>query len=247
MATAKTERASGKIDRLMEKASEALEGTKYFAAERQCLEAIELAHASADYERMARIIMPLQEARRQKRLAAVDAKRLVIMESRLEEGERVETGCYLLQPPLVGADGRDLRERADRDEVPVFVLVREPKTRVGLWPLVMIGPITVRTRVKPPKNEDRPDLAWFLSAGEAIGDEAIRQLGAELSPTQRVSALYDRLGTLSEHEKLHQALEEACRLAAADALAQPEGKTSRTRRKAKGPAKPVSPAPDEEE
>jgi hypothetical protein len=240
---AKPQRATGKIDRLMEKASEALEGTKYFECERLCLDALEMAHASADYERMARIILPLQEARRQKRLAAVDAKKLFILEEPIGEDERVEAGCYLLQPPLVGADGRDLRERADREEVPVFVLVREPKTRIGQWPLVMIGPVTVRTRVKPPKNEDRPDLTWFLSAGEAIGDSAISQVNPEATPTQRVGELYDRLGTITEHEKLHQSLEEASRHAAAEALAQPEGKPLRSRRKAKAPP----PASTEEE
>jgi hypothetical protein len=239
---AKAQRATGKIDRLMEKASESLEATNYFECERLCLDALELAHGAEDYERMARIVLPLQEARRQKRLAAVDAKKLFILEEHLEEDEPIEPGCYLLQPPLVGADGRDLRERADRDEVPVFVLVREPKTRLGLWPLVMIGPVTVRTRVKPPKNEDRPDMAWFIGAGESMGDAAIGQVGPDLSATQRMDGLYDRLGTITEHEKLHQALEEACRVVVAEALAQPEGKPSRSRRKAKSP-----PAASEEE
>lgn len=232
---AKTQRASGKIDRLMEKASEALEETRYFECERLCLDALEMAHGGEEYERMARIILPLQEARRQKRLAAVDAKKLFILEEPLAEGEALEPGCYLLQPPLVGADGRDLRERADREEVPVFVLVREPKTRAGLWPLVMIGPVTVRARVKPPKNENRPDRAWFLAAGESLGDEAIAQVAPDLSVTQRVNELYDRLGTITEHEKLHQAMEEACRRAAAEADAPAEEKPSSSRRPSSAP------------
>lgn len=243
MAMAKSERASGKIDRLMERASEALEETRYFECERLCLDALEQSHGVGDYERMARIVLPLQEARRQKRLAAVDAKRLFILEEPMGEEEPVEPGCYLLQPPLVGADGRDLRERADRQEVPVFVLVREPRTRSGLWPLVMIGPVTVRARVKPPKDEDKPDMAWFLGAGESLGDAAMAQVNAEATPAQRVNELFDRLGTVTEHEKLHQALEEACRRAAAAALSDPEGKATRTRRKGKPAPAPV----DEEE
>ncbi len=227
---AKTERAAGKIDRLMERASRALERTSYFECQRVCLEAMEAAHASGDYERMARITLPLQEARRQIRLAAIDARRLVILEERIPEDEPLEPGCYLLQPPLVGADGRDLRERAERDEVPAFVIVREPKNRMGLWPIVMIGPVTVRTRVSPPESEEKPDLNWFVGAHEALGDAAIEQMREELSAVQRVDELYDRLGTVSEHEKLHQALERACRDAAVEAAEEAKAQATRRRR-----------------
>ena len=208
---AKTQRAEEKIDRLMESASGALEETRYFECERTCLEALEMAHTAGDYERMARIVLPLQEARRQIRMAAIDTRKLVILEEQIPEGETIDSACYLLQPPLVGADGRDLRERAERDEVPVFLIVREPKNRTGHWPIVMIGPVTVRTRVEPPKNESKPDMAWFIAAHEALGDAAIEQAGENLNAMQLVDELYDRLGTISDHEKMHQVLEQACR------------------------------------
>ena len=114
MPIAKSERAFGKIDRLMEKASRALEQTDYFECERLCLDAFELAHTTSDYDRMARILLPIQEARRQKRLAAIDVKRLYILEEPIPETEPVDPGCYLLQPPLVGADGRDPSEPTTR-------------------------------------------------------------------------------------------------------------------------------------
>ena len=68
-----TSRTAGKIDTLMETASAALASGDYFACEREASKALELAHAASDWDRMARICMPLEEARRQKRLEAADA------------------------------------------------------------------------------------------------------------------------------------------------------------------------------
>ncbi len=60
------------IDELMERASLALARTDYFGAERTCLRAIARAVAASDWERAARMCLPLQEARRQKRMLAID-------------------------------------------------------------------------------------------------------------------------------------------------------------------------------
>ncbi len=212
---AMTKTTGRQIDGLMERASAALVETAYFKCERLCLEALQAAFRGKEYERMARICLPLQEARRQKRLAAVDTGRLVRLAAAPAEGEvEPEPGCYLIEPMLVGADGRDLRDRADAAEVPVLVVVREPRTQLGAWPIVMIGPITVRTTVAPPPNEE-PTIEWMLAASEALGDEAISRIDPEDTAEERVRDLIDFLGTCPEHEKLHQALEQACRAAVA--------------------------------
>ncbi len=219
----------GSIDALMERASSALLDTDYFECEKLCLKALEQAASVDDFERMSRIVMPLQEARRQKRQLATDAAAqhgIVVLDERpgsVAEGEGepaglTETGCYLLRPPLVGADGRELRDQANREGVPVYLLVREPTTRTGMCPVVMIGPTTVRTQVPPPDDEDAPDLAWFEAAHEALGDAAIASVPESASTTQRVNHLLERLGTVTEHEKLHQALAHACAEAAQAAL-----------------------------
>lgn len=232
----KQQRASHKIDSLMEQASEALAATDYFECERLAVDALSLAFAVSDYGRMARIILPLQEARRNKRLAALDAKKLVLMNELPPEEEAIQPGCYLCEPPLVGADGRELRDRADRNNVPVQVIVREPKTRLGKWPVVMIGPVTIRIRIDPPANENRPDEQWFVEVSEALGDSAIATVDPEASIDSRIEQLYERLGTLTDHEKLHQALEEVCREAAslvAKGKLKPMQRKESTRRKTK--------------
>jgi hypothetical protein len=211
----KPRKGANRVDVLMERASGALAKSKYFECERLAVEALGLAHAAHDYERMARILLPLQEARRNRRLAAIDVGRVTVLDEMPPEGECVGPGCYLLQPPLVGADGRELRERALAAEIPILVVAREPKTRLGLWPIVMIGPVTVRDRVHPPKHENKADLAWFVAATEALGDTAIADVEPDLPAVERVVALLDRLHTVVDHEKLHQALMEACHEAAA--------------------------------
>jgi len=205
-----------KIDELMERASRALAETRYFECERLALEALDLAHASHDYDRMARLLLPLQEARRQKRLAAIDTGKLYRISELPSATRKLKPGCYLIEPPLVGADGRDLRDRANQQEVPVFIVVREPKTRLGDWPIVMIGPVTVRTKVEPPEKEEAPDIAWMIEAAEALGEEALSTVDPQADIFEQVEQLLDRLGTVTEHEKLHQALEAACREAAAE-------------------------------
>jgi len=210
--TASGARQQRRIDELMEQAGQALVDTNYFEAERLALDSLRQAHGLRDYDRMARILLPLQEARRQKRLAAADEGRIYIFDRAPGENEKlkIEPGCWLVQPPMVGADGRTLREEADRLEIPVIVIVREPKTQLGRWPVVMIGPVTVRTQISPAK-ELTPE--WFLEASEALGDEAIEQVDPELAAAVRVDRLLDRLETLPDHEKLHQALADACRAA----------------------------------
>lgn len=231
------------IDRLMERASRALVGMQYFEAERFCKDALRRAHEAADYERMARICMPLQEARRQKRQLAVDSGFVMVFSDARQlrsVGHDIMPGCYLLQPPLLGVDARNLRDEADSIGVPVFVVCREPLTKEGKWPVVSIGRVSVRTRVDPPvplMRDDKsvtrdayvgiplPSTRWFEAAAEALGDWAISKLKFDEPAAWRVDDLMSYLEAHPDHEKLHQRLEEACRQAMTEEL--PEGQRHR--------------------
>jgi hypothetical protein len=78
---------------------------------------------------------------------------------------------YLLSPPRVGVDGRVLREAATQKQVPVVIVVREPATKAGLWPVVAVGPVTVRARVAPPphKSAGSPTAAARAGKGATKG------------------------------------------------------------------------------
>lgn len=207
------------IDSLMEKASEALARTDYFGAETHAMKAMERAFALHDFERMARIALPLQEARRQRRLLAVDSGHRAVLSTMPKTRSELAPGCYLLRPPLIGADARTLRHSADASKVPVFILTREPRTGAGKWPMVAVGRAgSRRVQVEPPLVEGRaigddepPPVEWMLEAEERLGDAAIARLNAADPPAWRVEDLLDALDALPEHEKLHQRLADACR------------------------------------
>ncbi|MFM2164276.1 MAG: hypothetical protein RL325_713 [Planctomycetota bacterium] len=210
MATVK----STSVNSLMSKAQQALSRNHWFEAERLCARALDMARSEGDFNLMARILLPLQEARRQRMQAAFDSRKLVILDEPMGDERQLETRCYLVQPPLVGADTRRLRLLALEREVPAMFLCREPKTQLGLCPIVAIGQVTVRTRIEPPKKWDKPDLAWYVEACELLGDAAIETLDRTAEPARQVDALLERLDAVPDHEKLHQVLAEVCKEAA---------------------------------
>lgn len=201
------------IDDLMEQASEALSRTAYIDAELLADRALHLAHRARAYDLMARICLPLQEARRQRFMQAVDASggKVRMVDQPFDDRSPEEPGLYLVQPMLVAADARRLRTQALERRIPAVVLCREPLTSVGLQPVVAIGDLVVRTKVRPPKSVKQPSVTWFMEALEQLGDAAIEEIDAALTPVRRVEALLERLDAVVDHEKLHQRLADACR------------------------------------
>jgi len=205
------------IDRIMTEATAALGDRRYHDAERLAVDALRLAHAAGQYERLSRIVLPLQEARRQRLSIALEAGPVRIVDATINADGLPDDGCWVVQPPLVGADAKRLRNDALAKGMNVAVLCREPLTREGLCPVVAVGPTIVRTRVAPPKPDPEsgpnapPSKEWFIRALEELGDEAIAQIDETRSPHRRVTALFERLETVVEHEKLHQALGVVCR------------------------------------
>jgi hypothetical protein len=202
------------VNSLMTKAQQALARNHWFEAERLCVKALDMARSEGDFNLMARIALPLQEARRQRMQTAFDSRKLVIVDATLPDERSLEPVCYLVQPPLVGADARRLRLLALEREVPAMFLCREPKTQLGLCPVVAIGQVTVRTRIDPPRKWEKPELAWFIDGCEQLGDAAIETLDRGADIAKQVDALLERLDAVPDHEKLHQALAATCKEAA---------------------------------
>lgn len=171
----------------MELASQHLVHRRYFEAERICAECLRKALALRDFDRLARIVLPLQEARRQKRDLAIDAGRVLVVNGELPSEDDLQPGCYLVEPPRVGVDGRLLREAADRRGVPAVVVVREPETRDGLWPIVAVGPVTIRTKVKPPAPEEPP--ATRRRVGRARGSPVPKRTKSGKRPAEAAAAV----------------------------------------------------------
>jgi len=212
------------IDVLMERASGALAATRYFEAESLAARALIKARRADDFERLARIALPLQEARRQLRLIATACGPARLITAPGDVPEPLVDGLYLVQPPLIGLDARTLGEAGLRRGAAVVALAREPLTRDGLWPMVAVSEISCRCKVPPPvpleRVEDRSSkdafggpipAAWFEAAYEALGDSAIASIDPAEPPAWRVDDCLERLDALPYHERLHQALAQAAR------------------------------------
>lgn len=180
-----------RIDALMEQASQHLGHRRYFDAEQACLEALRRAHVIRDYDRIARLVLPLQEARRQKRDIALDSGQVFLVSGELPDPAHLGAGCYLIAPPRVGVDGRLLREAADRSHIPVVVTVREPTTRDGLWPVVAVGPTTLRTKVAPPPAAPPPPPPAAAKSGK--GKSTVTKKAPKAAPAAPEPSAVERL------------------------------------------------------
>ncbi len=207
------------IDELIGKAARAVTRKQHFEAERTAVKALYLARDESDFDRMASIIPTLAEARQGRLNQAIDVNRITVVDTPVTEETRIEPGCYLVQPPLVGADARRLRMGAVSRDIPVAVLCREPLVKIGMWPIVAIAPgVTVRMKIEPADDQEKPDMDWFLDAMEALGDAVLEGLDPDQAIVKRVDALLTRLDAVPDHLELHQCLLESCEAAAEQSL-----------------------------
>ncbi len=202
----------GKLVAMVAHAAEAAEEGRFFEAEREASQVLQLARQTNDYDLMVQAIEPLCAARMGRLAAAVDIGTVTINDRPITEDITVPAGAYLIQPPQVGMDARRLRLACLTHEVPVLVICREPITQLKMCPVVLIAPgATVRTKIEPPDDIAAPDLPWMLSALAALGDWAISSLDETMPVERRIGALYDRVEAVPEHEGVHRALQAACR------------------------------------
>ncbi len=200
------------FDDAMMAAKSAMKSGDAFEAAALAGKALREARAKRCYETMAAILPVLRDARCAIRDKAIGAKKIFHIDA-WSESDEPEAGLWLIEPPAVGADGRALRDRALAARIPALVLVREPETRDGRWPMVMVGPATTRTKVQPPPNE-KPTAGWLLAALESLAQSAIDSVDGS-APETRVNQLCDRLETIPEAEAMYDELAKACVQAAA--------------------------------
>ncbi len=200
-------------DEPIQRVRDALGAEMFFDAERIAVTSMQDAHTLGDYAQMAQLSEVLREARRGKLEAAVSAAadHVEIIETVLDEEPEVQPGISLVQPPLVGADARRLRLIALSEEIPALIMCREPTTQLGLCPVVLVGRgCTVRVKVTPPSNPDKPDTQWLLSALEALGEVAAEMVNPDAAPTRRVEHLLTLVETVPEAMELYDVLAAAC-------------------------------------
>lgn len=206
--------ATHKIDELIQQADQALAKNKFFEAERLALKALILARHDATFSKMATSIEPLCKARMQRLEKALKAKSVTVINEPFSDEIKIKPGCYLVQPPLVGADARRFRLIALENEIPVAVICCEPMTQLKLLPIVALcGNVVVRTKIDPPGDLDKPDVEWLKYALEELGDWAVQSADVSMAIHRLVDEMMTRLDAIPEHKALSDALRDACKKA----------------------------------
>ncbi|MCB9846900.1 MAG: hypothetical protein H6814_00660 [Phycisphaeraceae bacterium] len=212
--SAASEKRNDRIESLLERARGACDGGDWFQSETLACEAMELSYKGGDFLRMSLAVEALRGCRMSRREHAVSCGAMYAFDSDIgDEDYELAEGCWLVEPPRVGADGRDLRELATQSKIAMLAISREPMTTTGLWPLVAVGPMVIRARIRPPR-EITPE--WFIDAVEALGASAIDDVDPDASAIERVEELFLRLQTIPDSLGLHETLLGACREAAGE-------------------------------
>lgn len=223
-------------DDIMQRASQALVKMDYLSCEALCLEALALARTRADWPTYARILLPLQEARRQRRMIAAEGV-IRLGTGDLTAGappttwlDQVQAGCIVLTHPHTSDQAAALLRQARQKRLHIEVLFADNASNQPTWRVQSFdGPPVVCDRPAPPQEwRDRwlpagevpvvtDPLAggptstsptdWFLNAAEALGDAALQQ-----TASSDIDALEPLLAVAPDHEILHQRLAAAARV-----------------------------------
>lgn len=219
------------LDDIMEQASVALAKMEYLTCESLCLTALSRARGSGNWGYYARILLPLQEARRQRRMIAAEG--VIRLGTATLTGQPADwlrdarAGCVVVTHPHKADTAHALNEAARKQRLYVEVLYAGNAIDAPKWVLRSFrGPSVVCEVAAPPREwldrwlapggngvprGDRTPADWFIDATEAMGDAALGQLPSTLSPSERLAALEACLDVVTDHEIIHQRLGAAAR------------------------------------
>jgi len=214
----------------MEQASQALAELDYPGCEALCLQALAEARARGDWAFYSRVVLPLQEARRQKRQAALDGP--ITLGTADHAGDAlllidgVRAGCLVLTAPLSPDDADQLDRAARESGRAIEVLFAQPDTDGKYWAVhTYRGQLYQALRPAPPTEMQGLPLPgqdalpgskltpahWFMQASEHLGNAAIAMADEPMDAIERVALLEQALSAVGDHELLHQRLADAAR------------------------------------
>lgn len=222
------------LDNLMEDASQALVAMDYRRTELLCTEALAAARQRNDWAYYARILLPLQEARRQMRMTAAEGDvRLGTSELSTEPsawlGDRKAACVVVTHPHNAKHAGALLAPSPSNDGRSVDVLFADCSPAEDRWCVRSViidnkGHATaskIRAEIKAPPEAWRnrwlgasaatgpngmTPADWFLDAGEALGDAALLHVTAKPGTMEYIDALEACLRVAPSHEIIHQTL-----------------------------------------
>ncbi len=162
------------IDQIMERASQVLAGMDYLECEALCVQALALARQRRDWDYYARILLPLQESRRQRRIiAAAGVVRLGTSETPPDAAasllEKFDSGCIVLTHPLNALDAAALQTEARTRRRHIEVLFADNPANAATWTLRSFNgtQVSLTTPAPPADWRDRwltPDEQRTMAA-----------------------------------------------------------------------------------
>ncbi|MFK7789735.1 MAG: hypothetical protein AB8C95_09625 [Phycisphaeraceae bacterium] len=215
------------LDQQMETASQALAEMEYARCESLCIDALTQAREAADWVMYQRILLPLQETRRQRRQAALDGPILLGTPSDqkdlIKQITQVEQGCVVLTQPITSADAKAINQTIHASKRPIEFLYANNASDQPEWCITSLADEGFNFNVSAPKSEwvgqwvdpaaiTPPTPAhWFMQASEAMGDIALDKIQAEPGSLDYLQALEHALSYVDDHEILHQRLASAAK------------------------------------
>lgn len=214
------------LDQLMDRASHVLVKMQYLEAEKLCEQALLMAYECKFWGYLARITLPLQECRRQRRMYAADGE-IVIGTGHLPgdvvgELDQIQCGCVVFTGDDAKAHAIDLLQRvADK---PRYLLVFFASVGNDQWQVHSASKPEFYVNYSPPpevwQNVNQAageyvkasDSAWptpgdwVLDVQEKLGDQALKVIDTNVDALQRVDALLEAITAVPDHEILHQQL-----------------------------------------
>ena len=206
------------LDAVMERASRQLVDMRYAESEATCLEALTAARVAENWTAYARIVLPLQECRRQRRQSAIDDG----VQVGLAKGADVpQTGCVVFTAPQEPADAAAW-EAAGRAAGRLVEALYGQSVHRKTWRVSsprdpgLACPVPAPAKAfplnQPLDGEARTKAAhWFVAAVEALGNAALERVTADVGTVERIDQLEAAVHAVGDHEILHQQLAGAAR------------------------------------
>ncbi|MEM6506184.1 MAG: hypothetical protein AAF711_12135 [Planctomycetota bacterium] len=215
------------LDDLMEIASQALADMDYARCESLCVEALGQASEQNDWVIYQRVLLPLQEARRQRRQAALDGPVLlgtINPQSKIESQIKGrDQGCVVLTWPSTPSDLLSLSGWVRENKRPIELLFADNTPETATWKITSTSGPVLSIDLPAPKQDwigrwvDPSSLTpptpahWFMQASEALGDAALAAIEPAPDSLDYLRALEAALSCVDDHEILHQRLASAAK------------------------------------
>ncbi len=228
------------LDMLMDEASILLVKMEYLAAEKLCEEGLARAKEAGDWGYVARILLPLQECRRQRRMIAVEGAVLIgsygVLESPAQMVAKHDAAAVVLTAHHDAVFARAVRREALEAGKYWEVLLAQADEAGGPWKvksggteafegLVDAPPAEWQNRwltpgrkegkgieIKPMADGTTPG-SWVVRASEKLGDAGLAHVKSTYpdAGAQKVKALEGCLESVSDHEFLIQEYQKVAR------------------------------------